>query len=101
MSPASSEVRRAEPAVAMTVPQVAPVPPAARTVRTLRRSPERLCRILTLLGFGFVVPVVRLACGEDPRMQLRALWQTLGVLATGRRAVGGPQGRARAPGSFL
>ena len=79
MSPASREVRRAEPAVAMAVPPVAPVPPAARPVRTLRRSPERLCRILTLLGFGFVVPVVRLACGEDPRMQLRALWQTLGV----------------------
>jgi len=66
----------------MAVQPVAPVPsvpPAVRTVRAVRRSPERLCRILTLLGFGFVVPVVRLACGEDPRMQLRALWQTLGV----------------------
>jgi len=48
-------------------------------MRKVRRSPEGLCRILTLLGLAFIVPLVRLACGEDPRMQLRALWRTMGV----------------------
>jgi nitrate/nitrite transport system permease protein len=80
MSPASSEVRRVETAaVVSSLAAAPPVPPAVRPARVVRRSPERLCRILTLMGLAFIVPVVRLACGEDPRMQLRALWQTLGV----------------------
>ena len=35
--------------------------------------------MLTLLGLGFVVPVVRMSCGEDPRLQLKSLWRTAGV----------------------
>jgi len=62
------------------VPLHEPVTVAApRQTRVARRSPERLCRVLTMLGLAFIVPVVRLACGEDPRMQLHALWRTLGV----------------------
>jgi nitrate/nitrite transport system permease protein len=46
-----------------------------RTVRT----PERLCGVLNLVGLGWLVPVIRMAGGEDPRMQLRDLWRMLGV----------------------
>ncbi|MEY2854393.1 MAG: nitrate transporter integral rane protein, partial [Pseudomonadota bacterium] len=49
--------------------------PSRRTPRT----PERFCRVLTLAGLGFLVPMVRMACGEDPRIQLAELWRTLGV----------------------
>ncbi|MEO6079033.1 MAG: ABC transporter permease [Steroidobacteraceae bacterium] len=45
----------------------------------MRQTPERLCRVLTLLGLGFVVPPVRMAYGEDPRLQLKSLWRSAGV----------------------
>jgi nitrate/nitrite transport system permease protein len=51
------------------------VVPARRSPRT----PERLCRVLTLVGFGFLVPLIRMACGENPRIHLQELWRTLGV----------------------
>jgi nitrate/nitrite transport system permease protein len=47
--------------------------------RKLRRTPERLCHVLDLLGLAFIVPVIRMACGEDPRIQLKSLWRTLGI----------------------
>jgi nitrate/nitrite transport system permease protein len=34
---------------------------------------------LTLLGIGWLVPIVKLASGEAPSTQLRELWQQLGV----------------------
>ncbi len=81
MSSASSNARKLEPVV---TPAPAPAgPPAAAAsappARRLRQTPERLCRVLTLLGLGFVVPLVRMACGEDPRLQLRSLWRSAGV----------------------
>jgi nitrate/nitrite transport system permease protein len=79
MSSANSNVRKLEPVV-IASPAPAPVaPPPAVTARKLRQTPEKLCRVITLLGFAFVVPVVRMVCGEDPRVQLRALWRTLGI----------------------
>jgi nitrate/nitrite transport system permease protein len=43
------------------------------------RTPEGLCRLLNLLGLSFVVPIVRMVGGENVRLQLRELWQGLGV----------------------
>jgi nitrate/nitrite transport system permease protein len=87
MSSASSSTRRLEvlaaagPSPAASdgpPPPVLPRPKAPATVAG-RRTPDRLCRVLTLAGFGFLVPLVRLAVGENPRAQLKALWRTLGV----------------------
>lgn len=78
MSLASNHVPTLEPAVtAATMPaQPAVAVPAAREPR---QTPERLCRVLTLLGFGFMVPLVRMACGEDRTIQLKSLWRSAGV----------------------
>jgi nitrate/nitrite transport system permease protein len=79
MSSASSPVRKLEPVVQGPAQPVAPStapPPAAKR---MRHSPERLCRMLGLLGLGFLVPPIRIACGEEPRAQLTALWRILGV----------------------
>jgi nitrate/nitrite transport system permease protein len=54
------------------------MPPPAKASRP-RRTPERLCRVLKLAGLTFLVPIVRLAAGEDPRAQLKDLWRSLGV----------------------
>jgi nitrate/nitrite transport system permease protein len=84
MSSASNAVRKPESAVgaagttASTVPP-AGGPPSASTRRKARPTPERLCRVLTLLGLGFLVPLLRMACGEDPKLQLRELWRSFGV----------------------
>lgn len=79
MSSAGSGARRLEP---VTLPPAAPVatvlPPAAPQAKT-RGAPENLCRVLALAGLGFLVPLVRMSCGEDPRTQVRTLWRTLGV----------------------
>jgi nitrate/nitrite transport system permease protein len=82
MSSANSTVRRLEPVAAAAAPQpitTAAPPLPASSARKVRRTPEKLCRVLTMIGLGFLVPVIRMACGEDPRMQLAALWRTLGV----------------------
>ena len=80
MSSANSPVRELTPAMngaaRPVAPSIAPPPPAAPR---MRRSPERLCRMLGLLGLGFLVPPIRMACGEEPRAQLKALWRMLGV----------------------
>jgi len=59
--------------------QVLSTPAPRNAARRTVRTPEKLCRVLTLLGFGFLVPIIRMAGGEDPRMQLRDLWRMLGV----------------------
>src|SRR5687767_12088703 len=40
---------------------------------------SRPTSLLSMLGVGFLDPVVRLARGESPRAQLIQLWQLLGV----------------------
>jgi nitrate/nitrite transport system permease protein len=76
----AGNARKVEPAAATAItPAVTPRPAVPPASRRMSRTPEKLCRVLTMLGLGFVVPIVRIACGEDPRMQLAALWRTLGV----------------------
>jgi nitrate/nitrite transport system permease protein len=76
MSSASNPLARIEPAAAAVPPRG--ISPAAPT-RLPRRAPERFCRTLGLAGLGFLVPLVRIAAGEDPRLHLKELWRTLGV----------------------
>jgi len=88
MSSASSSVRKLESVAAVSLSPEASLAAAAGTasVRKPRSSPEKLCRVLTLVGLGFLVPLIRMAFGEDPRIQLRALWRMLGVPLAGMLA---------------
>jgi nitrate/nitrite transport system permease protein len=82
MSSASSTVRQLEPGGAAEPQPASPPLAAALPVKPQRRAPktpETLCRVLTLMGLAFIVPLIRMACGEEPRSQLKALWRTLGV----------------------
>ena len=40
---------------------------------------DRALGILTLAGFGFINPIVRLCRREDPRAQVKELWHVLGI----------------------
>lgn len=40
---------------------------------------NKASRYLDVLGLGFVTPLVKIALGDDPRQQLRALWRLLGL----------------------
>jgi nitrate/nitrite transport system permease protein len=79
MSSASNTARKLEPVVAAASAGAPPPATSPAPARKQRKTPERLCRVLTLLGLAFVVPLVRMAAGEDPRIQLRSLWRTLGI----------------------
>jgi nitrate/nitrite transport system permease protein len=80
MSPASNNAHKLEPDVPTpATPSVQPVAVAPVSPARKRQTPEQLCRVLTLLGLGFVVPLVRMACGEDGRIQLKNFWQLAGV----------------------
>jgi nitrate/nitrite transport system permease protein len=74
--PTTSEVKaNQEPApVATSVPVQ---PTASRSGAS--RSLERAFSVLTVAGLGFIVPMIRLARGENPRTQLRDLWRLLGI----------------------
>ena len=70
MSSASNGARKL--AAVVTPPPEAGTAPAAATgaappARKQRRTPERLCHVLGMLGLAFIVPVIRMACGEEPR----------------------------------
>jgi nitrate/nitrite transport system permease protein len=79
MSSASNSARKLEPLVTPASTVTAPAAPPPAPARKQRQTPEGLCRVLTLLGLGFIVPVVRMFCGEDPRIQLKSLWNTAGI----------------------
>jgi nitrate/nitrite transport system permease protein len=81
MSSASNLVRKLEPVAVAAAPAVSAAPAAAP--RPAPRTPEKACRVLALAGLGFLVPVIRMLCGEDPRLQLAALWRTLLVPVLG------------------
>jgi nitrate/nitrite transport system permease protein len=83
MSPASSTVLKPLLESASISPPVVAVAAPAKAKPVVRKAPERLCRTLTLLGLGFLVPMIRLGAGEDPRIQIRELWQVLGVPVMG------------------
>jgi nitrate/nitrite transport system permease protein len=80
MSSASNAARPLPVAAPVPAPAAGAATPVPRApTRRKVRTPEGLCRVLGLLGLGFIVPIIRMAGGEDPRMQLRDLWRTLGV----------------------
>jgi nitrate/nitrite transport system permease protein len=64
-----------------------PVPPVTSHAAARPATPKKhanlagLHRVLGLIGLGFVSPLLRLAQGEDPRMQVRDLWHLLGIPA--------------------
>jgi nitrate/nitrite transport system permease protein len=69
------EAKSAVPTDAGATP--APVP--APEPRDNSRAFERVYGMLNVAGLGFIVPVIRLARGENPRTQFKSLWQLLGV----------------------
>ena len=40
---------------------------------------QKLMNALSVIGLGFINPVIRLAMGEDPKQQFNDLWQMIGV----------------------
>jgi nitrate/nitrite transport system permease protein len=57
-----------------------PLPPAANAPRVRRPIKlDGLFRVLDMIGLGFINPIVRMCRGENPRAQLRELWQLAGV----------------------
>jgi nitrate/nitrite transport system permease protein len=48
-------------------------------VRDTSRTFERVYGVLNVIGIGFLVPLIRMARGENARTQLAHLWQLLGV----------------------
>ncbi|HEY8508445.1 MAG TPA: hypothetical protein VIL32_08820, partial [Steroidobacteraceae bacterium] len=53
--------------------------PAPAAPSSTGRSLQRLFSVFTVIGVGFIVPVVRLCRGESPRANVRELGQSLGV----------------------
>lgn len=60
----------------------AAMPPAANAARVRKPvSFDRLFGVFSILGLGFLNPLIRLCRGEPAAAQMRALWQLLGVPA--------------------
>ena len=76
--PGETPAGPADPAPAVASPDTATAHTPTASARRVR-TPEGLCRILTLVGLSFLVPLVRMAGGEEPRLQMRELWRSLGV----------------------
>jgi len=68
-----------------SAPAAAREPPAARPVPAPPRMPrvnaaiDATIRALSLIGLGFLKPLVAIARGEDPRAHMRQLWLDLGA----------------------
>jgi nitrate/nitrite transport system permease protein len=54
-------------------------PAAARPQPRKGLALEPIYNVFNLLGFSFIPPAVRLCRGENPRAQVRELWQSLGI----------------------
>lgn len=52
---------------------------AANAPGTARLRLDRVLGFFSVIGLGFLNPLVRLCCGENPAAQVRELWQLLGV----------------------
>ncbi len=67
----------------MTTPanivEVAARRPAPKRAARLQRLIARTSGSFALLGLGWLVPLLRLAAGEEPRRQLKELWRELAV----------------------
>lgn len=56
-----------------------PAPAAKPAARQPSRVLQSLFGLLNVIGLGFLVAVIRLVRGENPRAQLRDIWRLLGV----------------------
>jgi nitrate/nitrite transport system permease protein len=54
-------------------------PAAARPPRAFGHAVDTALRVLALVGFGFLKPILAIARGEDPRSHMRQLWLDLGA----------------------
>jgi nitrate/nitrite transport system permease protein len=82
MSSASSARVQAPPASAGPPPGArAPAPSAAPRPRLARFNAgiDAALRVLSLVGLGFLKPIVAICRGEDPRAHMRQLWLDLGA----------------------
>lgn len=76
----SAATSRSTPPPARSTPADVTARPAANAPQVRKPfSLERAHALLANVGLGFVNPLIRLARGENPRAQLRELWQLLGV----------------------
>lgn len=57
----------------------APAPAPKKPIISLRYALNRAGAILTVAGFGWVVPLCKLLVGNSPRQQLGELWGQLGI----------------------
>jgi len=79
----SAKAVDAIPAAAGPAPQP-PAKPSAATVAKARfprvnGAIDRAIRVLSLVGLGFLKPIVAICRGEDPRAHMRQLWLDLGA----------------------
>lgn len=51
---------------------------AARRERRFARI-ERVAKFLTLVGIGWIAPILRMAAGDDAKTQAKELWRQLGI----------------------
>lgn len=77
----SAKLKTVDPEPVATAPEPAkPVPPPAKPVlKRLNAGLDAVIRALSLVGLGFLKPVVSMCRGEDPRVHLRQLWLDLGA----------------------
>jgi len=79
----SAKAADAIPAAAAPAPQP-PAKPSAATVSKARfprvnGAIDSAIRVLSLVGLGFLKPIVAICRGEDPRAHMRQLWLDLGA----------------------
>jgi nitrate/nitrite transport system permease protein len=85
MSSASNVKAVEAPAVAAAAATRPPAKPAAAPASSKARFPrinsgvDTAIRVLSLVGLGFLKPVVAICRGEDPRAHMRQLWLDLGA----------------------
>jgi nitrate/nitrite transport system permease protein len=72
-----------DPTPASAAPVAAPTPaappPARPFLARVNRVIDAIIRVLSLIGLGFLKPLVAMFRGEDPRVHLRQLWLDLGA----------------------
>ena len=82
MSNSSSQLKAAQAPAATTEPVVKAATPAVPVKSWLARvnaAIDATIRVLSLVGLGFLKPVVCMCRGEDPRVHMRQLWLDLGA----------------------
>jgi nitrate/nitrite transport system permease protein len=68
------------PAPAPQAPAVVAAPAHSASMRArVNAGIDAVIRVLSLIGLGFLKPVVSMCRGEDPRVHLRQLWLDLGA----------------------